>query len=134
MLFEFLQGEVLTGGWKDEQVKEALELCLACKACKGECPVNVDIATYKAEFLSHYYEDRRRPLRAYAFGWIDKWARLASLAPRLSNALVNAPGVNRAAKLLLNIPAPRRFPSFASETFRSWALAHGVPVARQGVP
>jgi len=51
MLFELLQGEVIRGVWKDEEVKEAMELCLSCKACKSECPANVDIATYKAEFL-----------------------------------------------------------------------------------
>ena len=72
MLFEMLQGEVLTDSWKNEQVKEALDLCLSCKACKSECPTNVDIATYRAEFLSHYYETRRRPLQAYAFGLIDQ--------------------------------------------------------------
>ena len=69
-------------GWKDEHVKKALDLCLSCKACKSECPTNVDVATYKAEFLSHYYEDRSRPLHAYAFGMIDRWARLGSMAPR----------------------------------------------------
>ena len=47
MLFELLQGEVVKGGWKDEHVKKSLDLCLSCKACKSECPVNVDIATYK---------------------------------------------------------------------------------------
>jgi len=131
MLFEFLQGEVLTGRWKDEYVKDALELCLSCKACKGECPVNVDIATYKAEFLSHYYEGRLRPPRAYAFGWIDKWARLGSLAPGLSNALVNAPGLKQLTKKLLSIPAARQFPRLAPRTFRSWASSHAVPVAGQ---
>ena len=64
-----------------EAVKDALDLCLACKGCKGDCPVNVDMATYKAEFLSHYYEGRLRPRHAYAFGLIDRWARLASHAP-----------------------------------------------------
>ena len=91
MLFELLQGEVLKDGWKDEHVKDSLELCLSCKACKGECPVNVDIATYKAEFLSHYYESRLRPLRAYAFGWIDKWARLGSIAPGFPMRLSTLP-------------------------------------------
>jgi len=74
LLFELLQGEVLRDGWKDEHVKKSLDLCLACKACKSECPANVDVATYKAEFLSHYYESKRRPLRAHAFGKIDRWA------------------------------------------------------------
>ena len=87
MLFELLQGEVVRDGWKDEHVKRALDLCLSCKACKSECPTNVDIATYRAEFLSHYYEGRRRPLHAYAFGMVDRWLRLASFAPGLANAL-----------------------------------------------
>ena len=93
MLFELLQGEVVRDGWKNEHVKKALDLCLSCKACKSECPTNVDIATYRAEFLSHYYEGRSRPLNAYAFGMIDRWARLASLAPGLANFSSNAPGV-----------------------------------------
>ncbi len=75
LLFEMLQGETLKDGWKNEYVKDALDLCLACKACKSECPINVDMATYKAEFLSHYYEGRSRPAHAYAMGLIQRWAR-----------------------------------------------------------
>ena len=71
-------------GWRDEHVKDALDLCLSCKGCKGDCPVNVDMATYKAEFLSHYYAGRLRPRHAYAFGLIMYWARLAS-TPRASS-------------------------------------------------
>ncbi len=70
LLFEMLQGDPMKGGWKSEAVKESLDLCLACKGCRSECPMNVDMATYKAEFLSHYYEGRLRPRHAYAMGWI----------------------------------------------------------------
>ena len=106
MLFEMLQGEALDGVWRNEHVKEALDLCLSCKACKAECPTNVDIATYRAEFLSHYYETERRPLHAYAFGMIDRWARIGSMTPRLANAVANAPGVNAVLRKMLHL-APR---------------------------
>ena len=93
LLWELLQNEVLEDSWKSEEVKEALDLCLSCKACKSECPTNVDLATYRAEFLAHYYEGRRRPLEAYAFGLIDKWAALGSATPALANLAMKPPGV-----------------------------------------
>src|SRR5262249_53164754 len=126
MLFEMLQGEVLREGWKEEKVKESLDLCLSCKACKSECPTNVDIATYRSEFLSHYYETNRRPLHAYAFGMIDRWSRLASVAPRLVNILNNAPGFRQMLQSLLHIDPRREMPRFAPTPFRSWARRHGV--------
>ncbi|HVY25722.1 MAG TPA: FAD-binding and (Fe-S)-binding domain-containing protein [Polyangiaceae bacterium] len=120
LLWEMLrgQGTPITGGWQDEHVKEALDLCLSCKGCKGDCPVNVDVATYKAEFLSHYYEEKRRPRVAYAFGYIDRWARLASRAPGLVNVLTQTPVLSSVAKWLAGATQARPIPPFAPETFR----------------
>ena len=113
MLWELMQGEVLPNKWKNEQVKEALDLCLSCKACKSECPVSVDMATYKAEYLAHYYEGSSRPLSHYAFARIDRWARLASLLPGLVNFFGAAPGLSGLMKKVLHIAPQRTMPKFA---------------------
>jgi FAD/FMN-containing dehydrogenase/Fe-S oxidoreductase len=126
MLFEVLQGEVVRDGWKDEHVKKAMDLCLSCKACKSECPTNVDVATYKAEFLAHYYEDKARPLNAYAFGMIDRWARLGSRAPRLANFFSRAPGFRHAMQAAMHLAPERRVPQLAATTFQNWARKHHV--------
>jgi FAD/FMN-containing dehydrogenase/Fe-S oxidoreductase len=113
LLWELMQGEVLPGQWKNAQVKESLDLCLACKACKSECPVSVDMASYKAEFLSHFYEGERRPLAHYAFGHIDRLARLASIAPSFVNAVNRVPGVAQLTRSLLHLHPQRTMPKFA---------------------
>ena len=120
MLFEMLQGEVLRSGWEDEHVKDALELCLSCKACKSECPANVDIATYKAEFLSHYYEKKRRPLNAYAFGLVERWARICSLIPGMANFFSQAPGSRHLLQKILGLAPQRQLPRLATMSFRQW--------------
>ncbi|HTV21266.1 MAG TPA: FAD-linked oxidase C-terminal domain-containing protein, partial [Polyangiaceae bacterium] len=106
--------------WQDEAVKDALELCLSCKGCKGDCPVNVDIATYKAEFLSHYHAGKLRPRHAYAFGLIDRWARLAALAPGWVNLVTQLPGLRSLARVAAGITPERALPRFAPQTFRAW--------------
>ena len=129
MLFEMLQGEVITEGWRNEEVKQSLDLCLSCKACKSECPANVDMATYRAEFLSHYYEGNRRPLHAYAFGMIDRWLRLGAFTPALANALIQSPVVRAILKHVLHIAPERQLPRLAPTTFRQWAAKRGVRAA-----
>src|SRR5579864_2429834 len=120
LLWEMTQGEVIRDRWRSEEVKHSLDLCLACKGCKSDCPVSVDVATYKAEFLSHYYEGRLRPLNAYAFGNIDFWASLASKAPGLVNLTTQLPFLSDIAKIIGGIPAKRRIPAFAPQTFKQW--------------
>jgi len=120
LLWEMTRGEVVRDGWRDEVVKESLDLCLSCKGCKSDCPVGVDVATYKAEFLSHYYQGRPRPRSAYAFANIDIWARLAANAPGLVNLVTQLPGFRTLAKLASGMPQQRDIPAFAPETFRHW--------------
>jgi Fe-S oxidoreductase len=119
LLWEMLQGNVLRGGWQNLEVKEALDLCLSCKACKTECPVNVDMATWKAEFLAHHYQVRRHPLHHYVFGFMDRWAHLASFAPSIANLPMQAPGVRSLIKSALHIAPQRTLPRFASKNFRA---------------
>jgi FAD/FMN-containing dehydrogenase/Fe-S oxidoreductase len=119
LLFEMLHGGVFSRGWRESHVREALDLCLACKGCKRDCPVNVDMATYKAEFLAHYYENRLRPLPAYAFGLISRWARIASHAPRIANAVTQFPALQHLVKAMIGIAPQRKIRPFATHTFRA---------------
>jgi FAD/FMN-containing dehydrogenase/Fe-S oxidoreductase len=124
LLFEMFQGEAIPDDWRNDAVKDALDLCLSCKGCKGECPVNVDVATYKAEFLAHYYENRLRPVQAYTMGWIHWWSRLAELAPGVANVLMSI------SKPIAGIAPERRMPRYAPKTF----LARFAERLRNGAP
>src|ERR1044071_1674947 len=115
LLWEMLNGEELEL-WRDKEVFEALDLCLSCKGCTNDCPVNVDMPTLKAEFLSHYYQGRLRPRSAYAFGFIDQAARIASKLPRLVNLVTRTP----LAKLAMGVSLKREIPPFASPTLKEW--------------
>jgi FAD/FMN-containing dehydrogenase/Fe-S oxidoreductase len=126
LLFEMMRGNELSDGWRDTAVKDALDLCLACKGCKGDCPVNVDMATYKAEFLAHHYAGHLRPITAYTMGLIYWWARLASHAPRAVNAVTHAPLLSRLVKRAGGIAQDREVPRFAEETFKHWFERRGA--------
>ena len=126
MLFEMMAGDVITDGWKNEEVKDALDLCLACKACKNECPVNVDMATYKAEFLSHYYEGKIRPRSAYATGLFYWWARAASPIAGVVNFFTQTWPFSSVFKWVGGIAPQRTIPRFADEPFRLWFHGRGT--------
>ena len=126
ILYEMLEGETIVDGFRSEEVNEALDLCLSCKGCKGDCPVSVDMATYKAEFLSHHYRRRLRPLPAYSMGLIMFHARAAARAPRLANFLTHAPGISRLVKRAGGLSPEREVPRFARETFKDWFARRGA--------
>jgi FAD/FMN-containing dehydrogenase/Fe-S oxidoreductase len=136
LLFEMLQGEVITDGWQSDEVYDALDLCLACKGCTNDCPVNVDMPTYKAEFLHHYYASprKRRPRYAYAFGFIDQAARLAALFPEAVNLVTHTPGLSRLAKLAGGIDRRRPLPRFAPMTLQEWFVRRGGTANPNGRP
>ena len=132
LLWEMAKGDVVKDGWKSEEVKSSLDLCLSCKGCKSDCPVGVDMATYKAEFLSHYYEGKLRPRNAYAFANIDIWARVASNIPGFVNLTTQLPVLRDLARLIAGIPSQRAIPPLAPQTFRDWFARR--PVMNHGAP
>ena len=120
LLFEMLQGEVIRDGWRSPEVKEALDLCLACKGCSSDCPVHVDMPTYKAEFLYHHWAGRLRPRYAYAFGFIDQAARFAAHMPGLVNWFTQTAPFSGVAKTLAGLSRERSIPTFAPVTLQHW--------------
>jgi len=120
LLFEMFRGDLVTDGWRSREVREALEFCLSCKGCKTDCPVSVDMATYKAEFLYHHYRHRLRPLPAYSMGLVGIWGALGAKMPKLANFLGQAPVLSDITKTLGGIARQRGMPLFAEETFTSW--------------
>ncbi|MBB5896566.1 FAD-binding and (Fe-S)-binding domain-containing protein [Kutzneria kofuensis] len=136
LLFEMLRGEVITDGWQSREVADALDLCLACKGCTNDCPVNVDMPTYKAEFRHHHYRSWRRwrPRHAYAFGFIDQVSRFAGLMPELVNAVTQTPGLAHVAKFLGGIDQRRPLPSFAPMTLQQWYQQRGGTANPTGRP
>ncbi|WP_420034912.1 FAD-binding and (Fe-S)-binding domain-containing protein [Streptomyces sp. cg28] len=119
LLHEMLAGEVVTDGWRSEEVRDALDLCLSCKGCKSDCPVGVDMATYKAEFLHHHYAGRRRPAAHYAMGWLPRWLRVvaATRTAALVNALASVRPLASLGKRLGGVAPEREIPRVARRTF-----------------
>ncbi len=120
LLMEMVRGEVVTGGWHSAEVRDALDLCLACKGCRKECPVGVDMATYKAEFLAHHYAGRIRPAAHYSMGWLPLIARLVTVVPGLAgmvNLAARSPGISALAKRAGGIDSRRKLPRFAGQAF-----------------
>jgi FAD/FMN-containing dehydrogenase/Fe-S oxidoreductase len=127
-----LANGTLVRGFGSAEVAESLDLCLACKGCSSDCPAGVDMATYKAEALYQRYRRRPRPPAHYALGWLPRWARLASHAPRAANAALGAPVLAALAKRAGGIDARRPLPQFAAQTFRDWFAGRQAPAPAAG--
>ena len=117
LLWEMLAGALQNEGFQSKAVHEALDLCLSCKACKSECPVQVDMAAYKSEFLAQRYKGRLHLLHHYIFGFADRLARWGSVTPALTNALLTGPLTSPLIKWMVSVAQERQLPRLAAKSY-----------------
>ncbi|MFI5035336.1 MAG: FAD-binding and (Fe-S)-binding domain-containing protein [Acidimicrobiales bacterium] len=133
LLFEMMAGEVITDGWRSEEVRDSLDLCLGCKACKTDCPVGVDMATYKVEFLSRHFEGRLRPRSHYVLGALPRWLKVASRLPRVVNVAGRSP-LAPLAKRVAGIAPERSIPALARTSLTAWFRDRSSPLREVASP
>jgi FAD/FMN-containing dehydrogenase/Fe-S oxidoreductase len=119
LLWEMLAGALQKEGFASEAVHEALDLCLSCKACKTECPVQVDMAQYKSEFLAQKYKGKLHPLHHYVFGFADKMARMGSLTPALTNFVLGSSVTSPLIKHIVGVAKERKMPQLARKSYKA---------------
>ena len=119
------------------EVLEALDLCLACKACSADCPAGVDMARYRSEALFRTYRGRMRPLSHYTLGWLPRLTRVTARVPglaRIANAVMSVAPLRSLAFRIIGLDPRRGMPALQSGTFTAWArrrslLADSVPAS-----
>jgi len=124
ILREFLTRSDKSNRYDNKEIYEVMDLCLSCKACKSECPSNVDVAKLKAEFLQHYYDANGAPLRAHLIARFTQLSRLGLIAPALYNFVMSSPSVSRLVKRFAGFAPDRSMPLLHGYSLRSWHQRH----------
>lgn len=124
ILREFLTNSTKPNRFDHEEIYEVMDLCLACKGCKSECPSNVDVAKLKMEFLQHYYDAHGVPFRARLIGNFTRITSLAALAPGIYNFLVRNNFTASLIKKISGFAPARSMPGLQKITLRKWFRKH----------
>jgi FAD/FMN-containing dehydrogenase/Fe-S oxidoreductase len=120
ILREFLTNSTKENKFDHKEIYEVLDLCLACKGCKSECPSNVDMAKLKMEFLQHYYDANGLPFRSWMIGNYSQLNILASIAPGIYNWLINTRATGNLIKKISGFATARSLPGLHRTTLKSW--------------
>ncbi len=133
VLQEMVDGRLIDGGWSSPEVHEALDLCLSCKGCLGDCPTGVDMASYKSEVLFQTYRGRWRPRSHYILGRLPMWAKLNAPFAGLVNLLLRTPGIAHIARWVAGVDQRRSLPKFATKTLTKELAGHVSPAGGKPV-
>ena len=124
ILREFLTNSTKSNPFDHTEIYEVMDLCLSCKACKSECPSNVDIAKLKAEFLQHYYQANGIPLRTRLIAYISSINRLGAVVPGIFNFFISQAFLSPLIKKMLGFAPERSIPALYKYTLKHWVKNH----------